>query len=101
MRRPPQTLGGHAQARLWKYNGLQGLFAGRLASLEEIEKIVADARKLRAEGKLGGNLGDDRYLKQLAQQGDPLLQRVAQARVMYDELKHVAESERERRASAK
>jgi hypothetical protein len=87
--------------RFWKYDGLQGLFARRLASLEEIEKIVADARKLRAEGKLGGNLGDDRYLKQLAQQGDPLLQRVAQARVMYDELKHAAESERERRASAK
>jgi hypothetical protein len=86
--------------RFWKYDGLDELFAKRLASLAEIEKIVADARKLQAEGKLGGNLGDDRYLKQLAEQGDGLLQRVASSRAMYGELKRVAESERNQRASA-
>ena len=83
--------------RFWKYEALDALFAKRLASLDEIEKIVADARQLRAEGKLGGNVGDDRYLKQLAEQGDGLLQRVVASRALYGELKRVAEAERARR----
>ena len=80
--------------RFWKYDGLEGLFAKRLASLAEIEKIVVDARRLSA----GGNPGDVRYLNQLAQQGDGLIQRVVSSRAMYEELKRLAESERQRRA---
>jgi hypothetical protein len=83
--------------RFWKFDGLDNLIAKRLASLGEIEQIIAEARRLDAEGKLS----NDRYRKQLAQQGDALQQRVSQARVMYDELKRVAESERGQRAAAK
>ena len=76
--------------RFWKFDGLEELFAKRRASLAEIEQIIAEARRLDAEGKLES----DRYRKQLARQGDLLLQRVAQARELYEELKRVAEAER-------
>jgi hypothetical protein len=46
-------------------------------------------------------LENDRYRKQLAKQGDALLERVAQARQLYDQLKKVAEAERERRGLAR
>lgn len=79
--------------RFWKFDGLDALIAKRLASLGEIEQIVAEARRLDAEGKVETN----RYRKQLARQGDALLERVALARNLYAELKRVAEAERERR----
>lgn len=86
--------------RFWKYDGLDESFTRRFACLAEIEKIVAGARRLQAEGKLDGRLGDGRYLKQLAAQGDGLLERAASATTMYEELKRVAGSERNQRASA-
>lgn len=76
--------------RFWKLGGLDELFARRQNSLEQIEQIVAETRRLDAEGRLG----NDRYRKQLALQGDLLLQRVAQARLLYEELKRTAEAER-------
>jgi hypothetical protein len=79
--------------RFWKFAGLDDLFAKRLASLGEIEQIVAEARRDDAAGKLENN----RYRKQLAQQGDALLERVAQARNLYADLQRVAASERGRR----
>jgi len=82
--------------RFWKYDGLDELFAKRLASLGQIEEIVAEARRLDAEGKLE----NDRYRKQLAKQGDALLERVVLARGLYEQLKRVAEAEREPRRSA-
>lgn len=81
--------------RFWKIEGLEELFAKRQASLNQIDQIVADARRLDAEGKLG----NDRYRKQLAVQGDLLLQRVAQARGVYEELKRSAEAERKLRSA--
>ncbi len=81
--------------RFWKFDGLDELLAKRLASLAEIEQMVAEARRLNAEGKLG----TDRARKQLAWQGDALLERVALARQLYEDLKKVAETERPRRAS--
>jgi len=81
--------------RFWKIEGLEELFAKRQTSLDQIEQIVADARRLDAEGKLG----NDRYRKQLAVQGDLLLQRVAQARGVYEGLKRIAEAERKLRSS--
>ncbi|MCW5553999.1 MAG: CehA/McbA family metallohydrolase [Verrucomicrobiae bacterium] len=76
--------------RFWKMDGLDELFARRQNSLEQIEQLVADARRFNTAGKLE----NDRYRKQLALQGGLLLQRVAQARLLYEELKRTAEAER-------
>ncbi len=76
--------------RFWKHDGLEELFAKRLASLTEIEKIISEARGLDAQGRLEG----DRYRKELARQGDLLLKRVASARELYADLKRTAEAER-------
>jgi hypothetical protein len=76
--------------RFWKYDDLDELIAKRLTSLAEIERIVAEAKKLDAEGKLE----TDRYRKQLALEGDLLLERVSLARTIYAHLKDVAEAER-------
>jgi hypothetical protein len=83
--------------RFWKYDALDDLFEKRLASLGQIEEIVAEARRLDSEGKLE----NDRYRKQLAKQGDALLERVAQARKLYDQLKQVAKAEKEPRSLAR
>ncbi|MGO9202459.1 MAG: CehA/McbA family metallohydrolase [Limisphaerales bacterium] len=81
--------------RFWKFDGLDELLAKRLASLAEIEQIVAEARRLEAEGRLG----TDRARIQLAWQGDALLERVALARQLYEDLKRLAQAERPRRAA--
>jgi hypothetical protein len=80
--------------RFWKYDGLEALFEKRRANLAEIERIVAEARRDDAQGKLE----NDRYRKQLALQGDWLLQRVAQARQFYEHLEQIATTERAQRA---
>ena len=80
--------------RFWKFDGLDEVLAKRLASLAEIEQMVAEARRLDAAGQLG----TDRARKQLAWQGDALLERVALARQLYEDLKRLAEAERPRRA---
>jgi hypothetical protein len=79
--------------RFWKHDSLEALLAKREESLKQIEGIIADARKLDAEGKVE----NDRYRKLLAQQGDALLERVAIARNIYAELRRTAESERGQR----
>jgi len=79
--------------RFWKFDGLDELIAKRLASLDEIETIIKEARELDAQGKLEA----DRYRKELARQGDLLMQRVTAARELYADLKNVAETEREAR----
>jgi hypothetical protein len=66
----------------------------RESSLAEIEQMVAAAQRDNAEGKLEL----DRSRKQLALQGDLLLQRVALARKLYQDLRRVAEAERPLRA---
>ena len=76
--------------RFWKYDQVEALIAQANRSLDEIEKLVADARKQDGEGKID----DDRTLKQLAAQGAPLLERVADARRIWQEFKSVAEKER-------
>ncbi len=82
--------------RFWRFDGLEALFEKRKASLAEIEQIVAEARRDNAEGKLESN----RYRKQLALQGELLLQRVAQARQLYEDLGRVAVAERAARLPA-
>jgi hypothetical protein len=80
--------------RCWKYDGLEGLFERRKASLAEIEQLVAEARRDDAQGKLENN----RYRKQLALQADLLLERVALVRRLYGDLERVAQAERPHRA---
>jgi hypothetical protein len=82
--------------RFWKFDGLEDLITKRLDSLAQIEQIVADAKRLDAEGKLE----KDRYRKQLALQGDALLERVTSARSLYADLKRTADAERGRRSGS-
>ena len=79
--------------RFWKFDELDALIERRLGSLDEIERMVADAKQLDADGRQAR----DRYRKQLALQGELLLWRVAQARELYADLKRVAVKEREPR----
>ncbi len=83
--------------RFWKFNDIDRLIGMRLKSLDQVEQIVADARRLDAEGKLG----TDRYRKQLVAQGDELLKRVEAARKIYAELKEIAAKERPQRAGGR
>ncbi|MCL4179566.1 MAG: CehA/McbA family metallohydrolase [Verrucomicrobia bacterium] len=82
--------------RFWHHDALESLLAKREESLRQIEELVTEARRLDAEGRLE----NDRYRKLLARQGDALLERVAQARTLYADLRRVAETERPRRTSA-
>lgn len=79
--------------RFWKFNALEELFAKREESLRQVENLVAEARRLDAEGRLE----QDRYRKLLALQGDALLERVSLARQVYAGLKRTAEQEGNRR----
>ena len=76
--------------RFWKFDGLEALLKQRETSLAEIDQLVAEARRDDAAGKLE----QDRCRKQLARQGDLLLERVALARKLYQDLQRVAEAER-------
>lgn len=81
--------------RFWKFNQLDALLAARSASLDEIEAIIAEAQRLEAAGRLT----NDRYRRQLALQGDALLERIAAAREIYAKLESIAASEKSRRLS--
>jgi hypothetical protein len=76
--------------RFWKFDSLKELLDKREASLAQIEQIVADARRDNAEGRLE----QDHSRKQLALQGDLLLERVTLARKLYQDLQRVADAER-------
>lgn len=80
--------------RFWKHDEVDKRVAQATQSLDEIEKLVADARKQDAAGKLE----DNRTLKQLAVQGPALLERVSEARAIWQNLKLVAEKEAPLRA---
>ena len=77
--------------RFWKHEAAQELIASRLDSLAEIEKLVSDARQREKDGKAGYNH------KQLIKQGEPLLQRVEEARQLYRGLQEEAVKEKELR----
>lgn len=79
--------------RFWKFEGLDALLARRRDSLAQIEQLIAEARRLEAEDRLG----NDRYRQMLARQGPALLERVTQARRLYEELEQTADDERGRR----
>lgn len=75
--------------RFWKYDAVDDLIAKRMASLAEIETIVAEAVDKDKRGELEGK----RVKKLLAEQGPALLERVAAARAIYEDLKAVAAKE--------
>ncbi len=83
--------------RFWKHEAVGELIAKRLACLAEIEQIVAEAKKRNRAGQVEG----DRTIMQLALQGDRLLERVAAARQIYDELRQAAEDERAQRTGSR
>ncbi len=83
--------------RFWRYEGLDELFTRRQDSLKQIETLIAEARRLDAEGRLG----NDRYRQLLARQGDALLERVALARGLYADLQQTARVEQAVRAGRK
>lgn len=83
--------------RFWKFDDLDALLAKRLRSLDEVERIVAEATSQNEAKKLNAN----RALQQLAIQGPDLLKRVVAARQIYSDLKQTAEKERARRADTK
>ncbi|MBM3289244.1 MAG: hypothetical protein FJY92_03755 [Candidatus Hydrogenedentes bacterium] len=76
--------------RFWKYDVVPALLEKRLASLTEIEGIVADAHARNAAGQAD----DNRAIKQLALQGPALLERVQSAKQLYTDLARVAEREK-------
>ncbi len=80
--------------RFWKHDAAKALIAKRRASLREIDQIVADAKRRNDAGEVEA----DRAVKQLALQGDALLERVEAAKKIYDELEKVHEDEAKVRA---
>lgn len=80
--------------RFWKYAVVDDLLAKRRESLNQIEQIVAEAQMKSEAGELPG----DRTLQQLAAQGPALLERVADARKIYDDLEQIAKDEADLRS---
>jgi hypothetical protein len=67
--------------------------ARRIAKLDDLERMIADARQRDRAGKLD----DDLTLRELARQGPSLLERVMTARQAYAELRQAADRERQQR----
>ncbi len=76
--------------RFWKYGNVNELIAKRMASLDEVVALVNQARKDVMQGK---NL-DNRVTRQLAEQGSALLDRVNEARGIYQKLISTAQDEK-------
>ncbi len=83
--------------RFWKFDAAPALIEKRLASLAEIEQIVADAQASNAAGQVD----DNRAIKQLALQGPALLERVNAAKALYAELSSTVEKEKVTRTQKK
>jgi len=81
--------------RFWKFEAVDELIAKRMASLDEVERIVAEARNADEQGKVESN----RAVRELARQGPELLKRVAAAREIYEDLKKTAAKERDLRGT--
>jgi hypothetical protein len=75
--------------RFWKYDAVEELLAKRLASLNEIEGIVADALAELEKGEIGVN----KWHEELALQAEALRERVREARRKYGELRKQYERE--------
>ncbi len=100
--------------RFWKFDGLDKLIDKQLASLDEIDRVVEEARawagknnlgnggrqekngeqRATSGGALGGDVARDSLQAQLALQSDLLLERVSQARELYANLRRIEAAER-------
>ena len=80
--------------RFWKYENVNELIAKRMASLDEVENLVNQAREDLKQGKNP----DNRETRQLAEQGPALLERVNEARRIYENLLRLAQEEQSARA---
>ena len=77
--------------RFWNYDKVERLIATRLHSLDEVERLVARARSIH-----GGEVSEEPRgegvqaawweTRRLAEQGPELLDRVAEARRIYEQL---------------
>lgn len=77
--------------RFWRFDRLDSLFAIREENLRRVEKNVADVQAMKKRGEIAeGN----RELHVLAAVGSQLLERVAEARKIYAELRAIANRER-------
>ena len=79
--------------RFWKSEAVDELTARRLASLAEVERMVAKASDLVADDRANYEWS------MLAAQGPALLERVAAARSLYEDLTRTLEQERHARGS--
>ncbi len=80
--------------RFWKLDAVEGLIAQRMANLDDIEQMIARCRQSKASGEADGNL----TARSMAEQGDELLRRVAEAREFFQQLRQTAEKERAARS---
>ncbi len=81
--------------RFWKLDVVDALIAQRLANLDDIEQLVARATQAVEQGKADDNM----TARTMAAQGPELLQRVAEARRFFAQLRQTAEKERTLRSS--
>ncbi len=79
--------------RFWKYEAVEGLLAKRRASLDEVAQIVAEATAAYQRGETASN----KTKTELALQGPALLERVREARDLYDALEQTYRRERDLR----
>jgi hypothetical protein len=85
-----------APFRFWKADAVEGLIARRLGNLDEVERLVAEARETTRDARSGPPLSEMQLLAriQLARQGDALLERVQGARAIYEDLRKTLARER-------
>ena len=84
--------------RFWNYEKVERLIATRLDSLDEVERMVGQARSMHKGEVADEPKGEDERAawwetRRLAEQGPELLDRVADARRIYEQLRLVGKRE--------
>lgn len=75
--------------RFWNYDAVDALLAKRMASLDEIDALIAEALDKQAKGEIGTN----KWMQELVLQSDVLRQRVQEARGQYEALRKIRDNE--------
>ncbi|GMU22007.1 MAG: hypothetical protein AMXMBFR13_20950 [Phycisphaerae bacterium] len=81
--------------RFWKLEAVNGLIAQRMENLQDIERLMAEARRRVETGEDEGNL----TARTMAQQAGELQIRISAARAFYNDLLNTAARERKLRSS--
>ena len=92
--------------RFWNHEKVERLIATRLDSLDEVERLVARARSIHGDEVTDEPQGEDERTawwetRRLAEQGPELLDRVAEARQIYQQLRLVWKREGSKREEAR